>query len=79
VWSKVIDEGSNNENSYNTRMTRSVASINIPHRFIMSYVYELPFGHGKHFGPNSAANRSSIGIWRSRILSPASARLMTRT
>ena len=65
VWSKVIDEGSNNENSYNTRMTRSVASINIPHRFIMNYVYELPFGHGKHFGANSArAVNWALGGWQ---------------
>ena len=65
VWSKVIDEGSNNENSYNTRMTRSVASINIPHRFIMSYVYELPFGHGRHFGANAAKGVNwALGGWQ---------------
>ena len=65
VWSKVIDEGANNENSYNTRMTRSVANINIPHRLVLNYVYELPFGHGRHFGANSSrAVNWTLGGWQ---------------
>jgi hypothetical protein len=61
----VIDEGSNNENSYNTRMTRSVASINIPHRFVMNYVYEMPFGRGRHFGSHwSKPMNWTLGGWQ---------------
>ena len=61
TWSKLIDNGSpGGEVSYlgenpglqnfnNRRLERSLGSQNIPHRFVTSYVYELPFGSGKRF------------------------------
>ena len=50
TWSKNMDDGESHQNSYNMRDDRSVSSINIAHRFVMSYIYELPFGRGKKFG-----------------------------
>ena len=38
----------------NLRAERSVDNIDIPHRFVASGVYDLPFGRGRHFGSNVA-------------------------
>ncbi len=65
TWSKVLDDGANNQNSYNTNSTRSVASYNIPHRFVVSYIYEIPFGHGRHFGAAApSAVNWALGGWQ---------------
>jgi hypothetical protein len=65
AWSKVIDDGTNNQNSYNTRATRSVTSYNIPQRFVVSYIYEIPFGHGRHFGASTpGAVNWALGGWQ---------------
>jgi len=53
VWSKVVDNGSNHQDSYNILADRAVTSYDIPHRFVIGYVYELPFGRGRHFGSNA--------------------------
>jgi|HubBroStandDraft_4_1064222.scaffolds.fasta_scaffold00546_7 hypothetical protein len=42
--------GTNNLNSYNLAADYSVDVSNIPHRFVATYDYELPFGKGKTFG-----------------------------
>ena len=42
--------GTNNLNSYNLSADYSVDVSNIPHRFVATYDYELPFGKGKQFG-----------------------------
>jgi hypothetical protein len=34
----------------NLRAERSVDNIDVPHRFVASGVYDLPFGKGRHFG-----------------------------
>jgi len=53
---KLIDDvnerflcGSNYVNPYNLRMSRSISPFDVPQRYVANYVYELPFGHGKHF------------------------------
>jgi hypothetical protein len=33
----------------NLRAERSLTLFDVPHRFVLSYIQELPFGHGKHF------------------------------
>ncbi len=50
VWSKVLDNGTNHQDSYNIRADRAVTSYDIPHRFVISYIYELPFGRGHRLG-----------------------------
>ncbi|MBI3680103.1 MAG: TonB-dependent receptor [Acidobacteria bacterium] len=52
TWSKNIDNGMNHQNSYDLRSSRSLADIDLAHRFIISYIYELPFGRGKRYGGN---------------------------
>lgn len=72
TYSKYLDEGSgsegwtsgsnsNYENIYNIRNEYSNDIDDIPHSFVASYIYELPYGKGKHFG-------SSINKWANGIL-----------
>ena len=59
VWSKTIDESSDSGNGSpdigtidpnNFKLDRAVSQYNIPQVFQFTYVYQLPFGRGKHFG-----------------------------
>ncbi|MGH9628144.1 MAG: TonB-dependent receptor domain-containing protein, partial [Bryobacteraceae bacterium] len=54
TWAKIIDEGTQHQDSYNIRASRSLADHDIAHRFVMSYIYELPFGRGRRFGAGSS-------------------------
>ena len=48
----------------NLRAERSYLSFDIPHRLVISYIVDLPFGTGKHFlGNASPALNSVIGGW----------------
>ena len=48
----------------NLRAERSVDNQDVPHRFAVSGVYELPFGRGKHFGAGMPAIAQGIfGGW----------------
>ncbi len=65
VWSKVVDNGSSHQDSYNILPDRSVTSYEIPHRFVVGYIYELPFGRGRRFGSNaSGAVNWVLGGWQ---------------
>ncbi|MFN7937468.1 MAG: TonB-dependent receptor [Bryobacteraceae bacterium] len=50
TWAKAIQEDLSHANSYNILWSRSLASYDIAHRFVVSYIYELPFGRGRQFG-----------------------------
>jgi hypothetical protein len=50
TWAKAIQEGLSHPNSYDLKMSRALADYDIKHRFVLSYIYELPFGKGRHFG-----------------------------
>ena len=51
TWSKSIDNGEGGfQDNYRIRLNRSITDLDVPHRFILNYVYELPFGRGRHFG-----------------------------
>ena len=52
VWSHNFDNGTNHQNSFDPMADYAVSSQDIRQRFIMSYVYELPFGRGRKFGGN---------------------------
>ena len=65
VWSKTMDEGTNHQDSYDIRSSRALSSIDIAHRFIIGYLYELPFGHGRKYGTNSNSFVNAvIGGWQ---------------
>ncbi|HEY4356748.1 MAG TPA: carboxypeptidase regulatory-like domain-containing protein [Acidobacteriaceae bacterium] len=44
-----LDSAPGYQDLYNRRADRSVAPDDIARRLVVSYVYELPFGHGKQF------------------------------
>jgi len=65
AWAKWIEEGTSHQDSFNIRSSRSLSSADIAHRFVISYLYELPFGHGRRFGSDSAkALDLIIGGWQ---------------
>jgi hypothetical protein len=49
----------------NLRAERGLAEFDVKHRFVASYIWELPFGHGRRFGNdwNTAAN-FLLGGWQ---------------
>jgi len=65
TWAKNIDEGLNHQDSYNIRTSRALADIDIAHRFVISYLYELPFGRGRRFGSDAPGILNAIiGNWQ---------------
>ncbi len=65
TWAKSLDNGESHQNSYNVRDSRSLSDIDLAHRFVMSWVYELPFGRGRHFGGSaSGVVNFLLGGWQ---------------
>jgi hypothetical protein len=65
VWSKAEEEGEAHQNSYDIAASRSVASYDIPHRFVMSALYEVPVGRGRRFGATAPALLDAlVGGWQ---------------
>jgi carboxypeptidase family protein/TonB-dependent receptor-like protein len=65
TWAKNIEEGLTHQDSYNIRGDRGLATIDIAHRFVISYLYELPFGKGRKFGSNAPGLLDAIiGGWQ---------------
>jgi hypothetical protein len=75
TWSKLIDDvsttvgflgqASARQNAYDRQAERAIGAQDIAHRFVTSFVYDLPFGHGKRFGKDwhPAANWV-VGGWQ---------------
>jgi hypothetical protein len=62
-----IDTGTFREpqDSYNLKADRGPAEFDITHRFVASYVWELPFGRGRRFGNDwNAATDFLLGGWQ---------------
>ena len=75
TWSHSLDEASNanlgaqNNDGYrwfvHPEWEHGNSDFDIRHRLALSYIYELPFGHDKHFGANaSGAAERVIGGWQ---------------
>ncbi len=65
TWAKNIEEGLTHQDSYNLRASRGLATIDIAHRFVVSYLYELPFGKGRKFGGSAPGVLDAfIGGWQ---------------
>jgi hypothetical protein len=65
AWSKAIEEGENHQDSYDVRASRSIASYDIPHRLVLSALYEIPYGRGRRFGASApAAFDAVLGGWQ---------------
>jgi len=65
TFAKAEEIGMNHQDSYNIDASWALASYDINHRFIMSYLYELPFGRNRRFasGASSVVN-AFIGGWQ---------------
>jgi hypothetical protein len=65
TWAKAIQEALRHVDSYNIRQSRALADYDIAHRFVMSYIYELPFGRGRRFGADWAGVTNFVlGGWQ---------------
>jgi Outer membrane receptor proteins, mostly Fe transport len=73
TWSKSIDiacsgffgtEGCAVQNEYDLNGSRSVSSYDVPHNFVGSFIYELPFGRGKWLATNNKVADYIIGGWQ---------------
>lgn len=65
TWAKLISDtdtltgwlepgggGGGAQDYYNVRAERALALYDVPHRVVVSYIVDLPFGKGQHFGGN---------------------------
>jgi hypothetical protein len=65
TWAKNLDEGNNHQDSYDIANDWSLTDIDLAHRFVMSYIYELPFGRNRHFGQSWSPWLNAIaGGWQ---------------
>ena len=65
TWAKNIEEGLTHQDSYNLRASRGLSTIDVAHRFVVSYLYELPFGKSRKFGANAPGVLNAfIGGWQ---------------
>jgi hypothetical protein len=65
TWSKTLDNAMSHQNSYDILASRAVTDFDRTHRFVVSYIYELPFGRGRHFGSSApAAVNWVLGGWQ---------------
>jgi hypothetical protein len=63
--SKAMEEGESHQNSYDVRASRSIASYDIPHRLVLSALYEVPYGRGRRFGASAPALLEAVfGGWQ---------------
>jgi hypothetical protein len=62
-----IDTGTFREpqDGNNLRADRGLAEFDIKHRFVASYIYELPFGHGRKWGTGwNSVTDALLGGWQ---------------
>ena len=67
TWSGIFSAGtgSNTQNVYDNAADRSVSGNDISQRFVLSYIYDLPFGRGKRFGGDwNRALDAVLGGWQ---------------
>lgn len=52
------------QNSFNLKQEKSLSIQDIPHTFVVSYIYELPFGKGKKLLSHGGAVDKVVGGWQ---------------
>jgi hypothetical protein len=48
----------------NVGLERALASSDMRNRFVVAYMYDLPFGHGQHFNINNRVVNAVAGDWQ---------------
>lgn len=62
---KNLDEGMSHQNSYDIRAQRALTDIDVAHRLVLGYVYELPIGRGRRWGGSwSKTLNLIVGHWQ---------------
>jgi hypothetical protein len=65
VWGKNYDNGTNHQDSFNPMKDYAVTSYDVRQRFIVSYIYDLPFGRGRQFGSHlNGVENAAFGGWQ---------------
>jgi hypothetical protein len=65
TWARLLDTGASHQNTYDVAASRALGDRDIAHRFVVSYIYEMPFGRGRRFGSNaSKAVNWFLGGWQ---------------
>jgi hypothetical protein len=59
-----FSSGGSVQNSYNLKNEKSLSYQDIPHTFVLSYVYELPVGKGKKFIDKGGIVDRALGGWQ---------------
>lgn len=52
VWARDFDNGTTHQDSFRPKADYAISAQDIRHRFVASYIYQLPFGRGRRFGAN---------------------------
>lgn len=77
TWSKTIDDGGGTfvgeggrgfefQDTYNRGADRGLADQDIRNRFVISYVYQLPFGRGRQFMNQNRIADAVLGQWQAQ-------------
>jgi len=72
IFSKAIDDASSigggaivvAQDPFNLAAERGLSSFDQRHRFTGDYMFELPFGHDKHWLRNGGVGRTILGDWQ---------------
>ena len=57
------DPGNSGQDQYNRRIERALCDTDVPNNFTASYVWDLPFGHGRRFDIPNAVLNGVLGGW----------------
>jgi hypothetical protein len=68
TWSKTItdadaDGGVSGVTYYNRSLEKARANYDISHRFVGTFIYELPYGKGRHWGSHGGVTDAFFGGW----------------
>jgi hypothetical protein len=65
TFAKAREIGMSHQNSYDLEASWALASYDIAHRFVISYLYELPFGRNRRFASGASTLVDAlIGGWQ---------------
>jgi hypothetical protein len=68
TWSKNLtdadaDGGVTGVTYYNRRLEKARSNFDVSHRFVGTFIYELPYGKGRHWGNKGGVKDAVIGGW----------------
>jgi hypothetical protein len=64
TYAHSIDDDGTHQNSYDLASDKGNSSFDLRHRFVLSSVYELPFGKSKEFLSSSKLGSAILGGWQ---------------